>query len=143
VYVFIGLKINLKLFEQLFHGFKYFLNNSSYLSSDIRWLSQVPWERSAPIPYLLGPATHITHAGRILDWLRDPTQGSSSRAFSCTGPDLVPVLPVRCHHCAGASCRFGGADSIHDIKASLEKRVGSEEQLKRKKKRDWKCIHIN
>ena len=74
-------------------------NTVLYLSSTILWLSQVPSERPASLPYLPGPATHTTGAGRVLDGVRDPTQGNASLAFSCTGPGLVPVHPARCRRC--------------------------------------------
>ena len=64
---------------------------------------QLPSKCATFIPYHPGPVTHTTPAGRVLDGVRDQTQRSASLAFSCTGPDLVPVLPARCHRCAGAS----------------------------------------
>jgi len=85
-------------------------------------------ERPAPIPYLPGPATHTTGAGRVLDGVRDPTQGCASLAFSCIGPSLVPVLPARCHRCASASCWIGGADNNHDLKIGIEKSLGCQEK---------------
>jgi hypothetical protein len=63
-------------------------------------LSHLKEEHSAPVPYLQGPATHTTGAGRVLDGVRDPTQGSASLAFGCIGPGLVRVLPAICHRCA-------------------------------------------
>jgi hypothetical protein len=73
-------------------------------------LSQLPGKRTTFIPYLPGPATHPTGAGRVLDGVRDPTQGSASVAFGCTGPGLVPVLPARCHRRASVdgSLRYCG-----------------------------------
>jgi hypothetical protein len=65
--------------------------------------------------YLQGPTTHTTGAGRVLDRVRDPTQGSASLAFSCTGPGLVPVLPARCHRCAGDSYCFHSAHSVVSV----------------------------
>jgi len=92
---------------------------NSIIRKDFFWLSQVPAERSASISYLPGPATHTTGAGRVLDGVRDSTQGSASLAFSCTGSSLVPVLPVRCHRCAGASCGVCRAHNIYDTKNSV------------------------
>jgi len=80
----------------------------------MRILSQLQEERSASLSYHSGPATHPTTAGRVLDGVRDQTQGSASLAFSCIGPGLVPVLAARCHRCAGASCTVVGADSMLD-----------------------------
>jgi len=72
-------------------------------------MSQLPRKCPTSLPYLPGPATHTNPAGRVLDGIRDPTQGSSSFAFSCTGPGLVPVLPARCHHSSSASgCLLSG-----------------------------------
>ena len=65
---------------------------------------QLPRIHTTLFHYLPGPATRTTPAGRVLDGVRDPTQGSASLAFSsCTGPGLVPVLPARCHRCSIAS----------------------------------------
>jgi len=36
-------------------------------------LTQVPWERSASLPYLQGPATHTTGTGSVLDGVHNPT----------------------------------------------------------------------
>ena len=49
------------------------------------------------------------------DGVRDPTQGSTSLAFSCIGPGLVPLLPVRCHRCSSAtgSLRCSGSYLLH------------------------------
>jgi len=77
------------------------------------------------IPYLPGPATHTTPAGRVLDGVHDPTQGGASLAFSSTGPGLVPVLAARCHRCASVSdsLRSGGRVlyySTNDKKRRIE-----------------------
>jgi hypothetical protein len=64
-------------------------------------MSQLPQKHTTFIPYLPGPATHTTGAGRVLDGVRDQTQGSASLAFGCTGPGLVPVLSAGCHQFAG------------------------------------------
>ena len=75
---------------------------------------QLPRKCATSLPYLPGQATHTNGAGRVLDGVRDPTQGSASLAFSCTGPGLVPVLTARCCRCAGASgCLPSGGCVLH------------------------------
>jgi hypothetical protein len=65
-------------------------------------MSQLPRKHTTFIPYLPRPATHTIGAGRVLDGVRDQTQGSASLAFGCTGPGLVQVLPIGCHRFSGA-----------------------------------------
>jgi len=99
---------------------------------------QIPWQCSVHIPYLLGRATHTTPAGRELDGVRDPTL-----AFSCTEPDLVPVLPARCHRCAGASFRSSFNRNFFIFRAILRK-LGSNalktNNVRQNKKRNWFLI---
>ena len=95
-------------------------NTVLYLSSDILWLSQVPWERAASVQYLPGPATHTTGAGRVLDGVRDTIQRNAPLAISCTGLGLVPVLPARCHRCAGASWCFHSLHSVANVQINLK-----------------------
>jgi len=77
-------------------------------------MSQLPRKCTTFIPYLPGPAIHPTPAGRVLDGVRDPAQGSASAAFSCTGPGLVPVLAARCHRCSSASsCLLSGGRLLY------------------------------
>ena len=82
---------------------------------------QLPRNSTTFIPYLPGPATHTSGAGRVLDGVRDLTQGSASLAFNCTGPHLIPVLTVRCHRCAGASVSLGSGGRVLYTTSSYKK----------------------
>ena len=82
---------------------------------------QLPRKCTAYIAYLPRPATHTTPAGRVLDGVRDQTQGSASHAFSCTGPGLVPVLPARCHRYVGASSSLRSGYCVLLIPSSYQK----------------------
>jgi len=81
---------------------------------------QLPRKCTKFIPHVPGPATHTTTARRVLDGVRDPTLGSASLAFSCTGPGLVPVLAARCHRCAGASGSLPSGGRVLHVPSSYQ-----------------------
>ena len=86
-------------------------------------MSQLPRKCTTSLTYLPGSATHTTPAGRVLDGVRDPTQGSASLAFSSTGPGLVPVLPPGCHRCSSASGSLRSDSRLLQFSISYQKTV--------------------
>ena len=106
IFMFLVCKINFEHLRNLCHTVRKVENKSFnfHQSTKPYTMLQLPRKYATFIPYLPWPAaTHTTPAGRVLDWVWDPTQGSVSLAFSCTGPVLVPVLPARCHRCSTAT----------------------------------------
>jgi hypothetical protein len=86
-------------------------------------MSQLLRKCPTSLPYLPGPATHTSGAGRVLDGVRDPIQRSASLAFSCTGPGLVPVLAVKCHRCSSASGSVPSGGRLLHFASSSQKTV--------------------
>jgi len=86
-------------------------------------MSELPRKCTTSLTYLPGSATHTTPAGRVLEGVRDPTQGSASLSFSSTGPGLVPVLPAGCHRCSSASGSLRSGSRLLHFSSSYQKTV--------------------